>query len=197
MTTVMTCPHQRRPPTEATASHETAQRAPRGSGLSGRLAEESPLTQRRRDQTRAEQAVRRVSEQPTELSAEEVEESNLLSVAYKNAVNSRCAPWRVITIVEQKERTKGNEQQAACVRECVVKVEAELEKICEGILALMDKKIIHSAGTRESEETTGRKVATASILRSLPPATQRARPPRMLASRTQKNSWPSKTELSC
>ena len=72
--------------------------------------------------------MRRVSEQPTELSVEEVEEGNLLSVAYMNAENSGCAAWRVITSVEQKERTKGNEQQAAYARECVAKVEAELQR---------------------------------------------------------------------
>ena len=32
-----------------------------------------------------------------------VEERNLLSVAYKNAVGSRRAAWRIITSVEQKE----------------------------------------------------------------------------------------------
>eukprot|EP00416_Gambierdiscus_australes_P015075 CAMPEP_0171056342 /NCGR_PEP_ID=MMETSP0766_2-20121228/835_1 /TAXON_ID=439317 /ORGANISM="Gambierdiscus australes, Strain CAWD 149" /LENGTH=80 /DNA_ID=CAMNT_0011511217 /DNA_START=47 /DNA_END=286 /DNA_ORIENTATION=- len=46
---------------------------------------------------------------PDELS---VEERNLLSVAYKNAVGSRRAAWRIITSVEQKEKTKGNEEQA-------------------------------------------------------------------------------------
>jgi len=36
-----------------------------------------------------------------------VEERNLLSVAYKNAVGSRRAAWRIITSVEQKETSKG------------------------------------------------------------------------------------------
>merc|ERR1711948_69247 len=36
-----------------------------------------------------------------------VEERNLLSVAYKNAVGSRRAAWRIITSVEQKEKTRG------------------------------------------------------------------------------------------
>merc|ERR1712070_902299 len=34
-----------------------------------------------------------------------VEERNLLSVAYKNAVGSRRASWRIISSVEQKEGT--------------------------------------------------------------------------------------------
>merc|ERR1712137_740163 len=48
-----------------------------------------------------------VGKLPDELS---VEERNLLSVAYKNAVGSRRAAWRIITSVEQKEKTKGNEE---------------------------------------------------------------------------------------
>ena len=50
-----------------------------------------------------------VGKSPDELSTEE---RNLLSVAYKNAVGSRRAAWRIITSVEQKEKTKGNEEQA-------------------------------------------------------------------------------------
>ena len=92
--------------------------------------------------------MQRVGEQPAELS---VEERNLLSVAYKNAVGSRRAAWRIITSVEQKEKTKGNEQQASYAREYVAKVEAELQKICDGILALMDKNLIPSASTGESK----------------------------------------------
>mmetsp|Transcript_1257 Transcript_1257/g.782 ORF Transcript_1257/g.782 Transcript_1257/m.782 type:complete len:87 (-) Transcript_1257:8-268(-) len=44
-----------------------------------------------------------VGESPDELS---VEERNLLSVAYKNAVGSRRAAWRIITSVEQKKKKK-------------------------------------------------------------------------------------------
>ena len=49
-------------------------------------------------------AVEAVGKLPTELS---VEDRNLLSVAYKNAVGSRHAAWHIITSVEQKEKTKG------------------------------------------------------------------------------------------
>merc|ERR1712176_1274741 len=55
---------------------------------------------------------------------------NLLSVAYKNAVGSRRAAWRIITSVEQKEKTKGNEENAKFAKEYCGKVEAELDKIC-------------------------------------------------------------------
>merc|ERR1712070_36317 len=55
-----------------------------------------------------------------------VEERNLLSVAYKNAVGSRRAAWRIITSVEQKEKSKGNEDNAKNAKEYCCKVEAEL-----------------------------------------------------------------------
>merc|ERR1711953_448930 len=67
-----------------------------------------------------------------------VEERNLLSVAYKNAVGSRRAAWRIITSVEQKEKTKGNEEQAKNAKEYCVTVEGELDKICNTILGILD-----------------------------------------------------------
>ena len=90
--------------------------------------------------------MQRVGEQSSELL---VEEWNLLSLAYKNAVGSRRAAWRVITSVEQKEKSKGEEQLASYAREYVAKVEGELQKIRDGILALMDKELIPSPGTDE------------------------------------------------
>merc|ERR1712003_273204 len=80
-----------------------------------------------------------------------VEERNLLSVAYKNAVGSRRAAWRIITSVEQKEKTKGNEEQAKYAKEYCAKVEAELQKICDTILGLLDGNLINKASSGESK----------------------------------------------
>merc|ERR1712176_281834 len=80
-----------------------------------------------------------------------VEERNLLSVAYKNAVGSRRAAWRIITSVEQKEKTKGNEEQAKHAKEYCTKVEVELQGICDKILALLDGNLIPKATTGESK----------------------------------------------
>merc|ERR1719421_691206 len=80
-----------------------------------------------------------------------VEERNLLSVAYKNAVGSRRAAWRIITSVEAKEKTKGNEEQAKYAQEYCSKVEAELQKICDTILGLLDQNLIPKASTGESK----------------------------------------------
>merc|ERR1712014_458444 len=89
-----------------------------------------------------------VGKLPDELS---VEERNLLSVAYKNAVGSRRAAWRIITSVEQKEKTKGNEANAGWAKEYCSKVEAELQKICDTILGLLDSKLIGKAESGESK----------------------------------------------
>merc|ERR1711953_206881 len=80
-----------------------------------------------------------------------VEERNLLSVAYKNAVGSRRAAWRIITSVEQKEKSKGNDEQAKYAKEYCGKVEAELQKICDTILGLLDGNLISKATTGESK----------------------------------------------
>merc|ERR1712154_365289 len=80
-----------------------------------------------------------------------VEERNLLSVAYKNAVGSRRAAWRIITSVEQKEKSKGNEEQAKFAKEYCLKVEVELQKICDTILGLLDGNLIQKASTGESK----------------------------------------------
>merc|ERR1712217_673462 len=79
------------------------------------------------------------------------EERNLLSVAYKNAVGSRRAAWRIITSVEQKEKTKGNEEQASYAKEYCGKVETELQKICDTILGLLDTNLIAKATNDESK----------------------------------------------
>jgi len=80
-----------------------------------------------------------------------VEERNLLSVAYKNAVGSRRAAWRIITSVEAKEKTKGNEKEAGYAKTYCGKVEEELQKICDTILALLDDKLIPKTPSGESK----------------------------------------------
>ncbi len=80
-----------------------------------------------------------------------VEERNLLSVAYKNAVGSRRAAWRIITSVQEKEKSKGNAQNQEYAGEYCKKVEAELDKICTTIVALLDENLIAKASNGESK----------------------------------------------
>ncbi|KAI9823366.1 MAG: 14-3-3 protein [Phylliscum demangeonii] len=80
-----------------------------------------------------------------------VEERNLLSVAYKNVIGARRASWRIVTSIEQKEESKGNESQVALIKGYRQKIEAELAKICEDILEVLDKHLIPSAQSGESK----------------------------------------------
>merc|ERR1712187_506299 len=89
-----------------------------------------------------------VAKEGAELSTEE---RNLLSVAYKNAVGSRRAAWRIITSVEQKEKTKGHGENAKFAKEYCGKVEAELDKICNTILEVLDKNLIPKCTSDESK----------------------------------------------
>merc|ERR1711920_256901 len=80
-----------------------------------------------------------------------VEERNLSSVAYKNAVGSRRAAWRIISSVQEKEKSKQNTEQAQWAKEYCTKVEAELQEICTKILGLLDGNLIGKASNGESK----------------------------------------------
>eukprot|EP00930_Biecheleria_cincta_P071501 TRINITY_DN58_c0_g1_i2.p1 TRINITY_DN58_c0_g1~~TRINITY_DN58_c0_g1_i2.p1 ORF type:complete len:239 (-),score=62.06 TRINITY_DN58_c0_g1_i2:10-726(-) len=80
-----------------------------------------------------------------------VEERNLLSVAYKNAVGSRRAAWRIITSVQQKEANKGNADNAGYAKEYCATVETELQTICDTILTLLKDKLVPKADGGESK----------------------------------------------
>jgi len=80
-----------------------------------------------------------------------VEERNLLSVAYKNAVGSRRASWRIMSSVEQKEISKANTENAKQAKEYRQKVEEELTSICTEILTLLDEHLIRPDTEGESK----------------------------------------------
>ena len=52
-------------------------------------------------------------------------------MAYKNAVGSRRAAWRIITSVEQKEKTKNNDDQAKYAREYCMKASIKVGKVSD------------------------------------------------------------------
>ncbi len=80
-----------------------------------------------------------------------VEERNLLSVAYKNVIGARRASWRIVSSIEQKEESKGNEAQVSMIKGYREKIESELAKICEDILAVLDEHLIKNAASGESK----------------------------------------------
>jgi 14-3-3 protein epsilon len=80
-----------------------------------------------------------------------VDERNLLSVAYKNVVGTRRASWRIISSIEQKEETKGSDKHVSTIKEYRIKIEEELEKVCQDVLNVLDESLIPNAATGESK----------------------------------------------
>ncbi|XP_072971284.1 14-3-3 protein 2-like [Typha angustifolia] len=74
-----------------------------------------------------------------------VEERNLLSVAYKNVIGARRASWRIVSSIEQKEESRGNEGHVTAIRSYRSKIESELTSICGGILRLLDSYLVPSS----------------------------------------------------
>ncbi|KAI4333578.1 hypothetical protein L6164_018365 [Bauhinia variegata] len=79
-----------------------------------------------------------------------VEERNLFSVGYKNVVGARRASWRILSSIEQKEESKGNELNAKRIKEYRQRVELELSKICNDIMIVIDEHLIPSTNVAES-----------------------------------------------
>ncbi|XP_078429224.1 general regulatory factor 9 [Wolffia australiana] len=79
-----------------------------------------------------------------------VEERNLLSVGYKNVIGARRAAWRILCSIEQKEESKGNEQNARRIKDYRHKVESELSAICTDIMRVIDEHLIPAASAGES-----------------------------------------------
>lgn len=79
-----------------------------------------------------------------------VEERNLLSLGYKNVIGARRASWRIMSSIEQKEESKGNENYVNLIKGYRQKVEEELSKICNDILSIIDKHLLPSSGSGEA-----------------------------------------------
>ncbi|CAL9038953.1 unnamed protein product, partial [Musa banksii] len=92
-------------------------------------------------------AMKKVAKLDVELT---VEERNLLSVGYKNVIAARRASWRILSSIEQKEETRGNEQHVKNIKEYRHKVEVELSGVCSDIMTLIDEHLIPSSSAGES-----------------------------------------------
>ncbi|XP_057792373.1 14-3-3 protein 9 isoform X2 [Salvia miltiorrhiza] len=93
------------------------------------------------------ESMKKVAKMDVELT---IEERNLLSVGYKNVIGSRRASWRILSSIEQKEESRGNEQNAKRIKEYRQKVELELTNICNDIMTVIDEHLIPSCTAGES-----------------------------------------------
>ncbi|KAL0408738.1 UNVERIFIED_CONTAM: 14-3-3-like protein GF14 iota [Sesamum radiatum] len=93
------------------------------------------------------ESMKKVAKLDVELS---VDERNLLSVGYKNVIGARRASWRIMSSIEQKEESKGNESNVTLIKGYRQKVEDELSNICHDILSVIDKHLVPSSRSGEA-----------------------------------------------
>ena len=79
-----------------------------------------------------------------------LDERNILSVAFKNAVGSRRASWRVLASIEQKEEKK-EKGQVEKVRKYKQSIEKELKTYCEKVLTLLDQVLLTAKSSDEAK----------------------------------------------
>jgi len=95
------------------------------------------------------ESMKKVAQLDIELS---VEERKLLSVAYKNVIGSRRAAWRIISSIEQKEKSKeDNQANLNRIKAYVTKIEKELNEISLDVMNVLDKHLIPHATGEESK----------------------------------------------
>eukprot|EP01123_Difflugia_compressa_P009076 TRINITY_DN28_c2_g1_i4.p1 TRINITY_DN28_c2_g1~~TRINITY_DN28_c2_g1_i4.p1 ORF type:complete len:242 (+),score=59.52 TRINITY_DN28_c2_g1_i4:57-782(+) len=94
------------------------------------------------------EAMKKVASLNVELT---VEERNLLSVAYKNVIGARRAAWRIISSIEQKEKSKGNDGNVEKIKTYAKKINLELNTIVADVMDVIDKHLIPHATGEESK----------------------------------------------
>ena len=78
------------------------------------------------------------------------DERNLLSIAYKNSVSSRRTALRTIMAYEMKEKKKENSTFLPYIQEYRKKVEDELTKMCQSVIATIDNYLSKRAEDAEA-----------------------------------------------
>ena len=96
--------------------------------------------------------MKRVTELLSKPEKEELstEERNLLSVAYKNVVGARRSSWRMMSMIEWREKDQSSDK-SQLVQKYKKVVEKELDDICEEVLDLLEKYLIPTAVSIESK----------------------------------------------
>mmetsp|Transcript_3639 Transcript_3639/g.5598 ORF Transcript_3639/g.5598 Transcript_3639/m.5598 type:complete len:238 (+) Transcript_3639:28-741(+) len=90
--------------------------------------------------------MKQVVNEGTEL---DLEERNLLSAAYKNAVGQRRSSWRVVASLQQKANASGDAEGATRAEDYRTKVEGELNEICQAVLSLLEEKLVPASSGGE------------------------------------------------
>jgi 14-3-3 protein epsilon len=78
----------------------------------------------------------------------QVEERNLISVAYKNRTNALRNSWRIVDALETVETSRASSPSArnpCLIRKARQKIEQELLDVCQDILQLLDASLIPRA----------------------------------------------------
>jgi len=79
-----------------------------------------------------------------------IDERNLFTLAYKNAVGGRRSAWRLISSMEQRE-DKSNAVHMSCLKEYQLKIEQELKDICNDMLKVLNENLLDKATGGESQ----------------------------------------------
>lgn len=84
----------------------------------------------------------------------QVEDRNLLSVAYKNCVGNLRTSWRIIETLEKKEESKAvspeTQKHLELIKVQKKSIEKELNEICKEIIDTLDDRLIPSASDSSS-----------------------------------------------
>ncbi len=79
------------------------------------------------------------------------DERNLLSIAYKNSLTSRRTALRTVIAYETKEKKKDNSPFLSYIQEYRKKIEDELTKMCNNVLATIDNHLLKRAEDAEAK----------------------------------------------
>lgn len=80
----------------------------------------------------------------------DVDERNLLSIAYKNLAANLRSSWRTIDTLQKKEALSSTRQQVKLMRVQKDRIEKDLDKLCRDVVDLLEKYLIPAA--RDGEE---------------------------------------------
>ena len=79
------------------------------------------------------------------------DERNLLSIAYKNAVSTRRSALRTVMAYEMKEKKKESSAFLPYIQEYRKRIEDELTRMCENVIAVIDTHLLQRAADAEAK----------------------------------------------